>query len=87
MLIQRPKSKFFSYLYKGGKIVIAAELGCFVLSYLGWRKLNTDQDLRYYMYKNHNWLLESYYTFGEKISSECQVRNYDMLKWQSEGKV
>lgn len=87
MLTKRPKSFFRQYVVKAGKIAIAAELACLALSYFGWRQLNNNQDLRYYLYKNHNWILEGYYQVGEKISSESQIRQFDIESWQRNGQL
>lgn len=75
------------YILKGGKWLLIAELASLGLSYLGWRQLNHNPDVRYYLLKNHSWILESYYQFGEKMSSDCKVREHDLECWRREGKL
>lgn len=65
---------------------MAAEATACLVSYLGWRQLNTNQDLRYYMYKNHNWVLEGYYQVGERLSPSSGIRQLDLDQWASDGK-
>ncbi|XP_024084005.1 protein CEBPZOS-like isoform X2 [Cimex lectularius] len=81
------KSGPLKYFVKGGKIILAAELACFVGTYLGWRQINHNQDLRFYLYQNQPLILEAYYKFGEQISSESKVREYDMTTWSNAGKL
>lgn len=87
MLRKRPTSRLTQQFIRGSKIVIAAELCGIFASYLGWRYLNNNQDLRFHLYQNHNWILESYYKVGETISSSSSVRKYDLDTWHAEGKL
>jgi len=82
-------SSLFSkgFLVKSVKAVVIFEIGSLVLSYAFWKRLNTNQDFRLYMYKNYNWVLEGYYQTGELISGDKSIREFDQNTWRSNGSI
>ncbi|XP_054262315.1 protein CEBPZOS-like isoform X2 [Macrosteles quadrilineatus] len=75
------------FLFKSAAAVAVIELGSLALSYAVWKRLNTNQDFRLYMYKNYNWVLEGYYKTGELISGDNSIRELDQTTWRSSGSI
>ena len=67
-------------LGSGIKAAIAFELVLFVSCYVGWKKLNNSQDLRYKVYKKCPSILELYYKVGDMYKSD--MRQLDSEAWQ-----
>ncbi|CAH2232686.1 jg5311 [Pararge aegeria aegeria] len=67
MLEKKPKSGFKRLLGITAATIFVVEAAGFAVSYGLWYKLNSERDFRLYMHKNYNWVLEGYYTLGEKL--------------------
>uniref|UniRef100_A0A0B7A7Q4 Uncharacterized protein n=1 Tax=Arion vulgaris TaxID=1028688 RepID=A0A0B7A7Q4_9EUPU len=64
----------------GIKIVVLAETALFIGSYLLWRKMNRDRDFRFTLHQKMPYVLEYYYTIGEKLGSQS-ARESDYTAW------
>ncbi|KAF4524622.1 hypothetical protein B566_EDAN013873 [Ephemera danica] len=87
MLQKHPKPTYRKIIKRGAATLFIAEAVCFALSYAGWYRLNTNRDFRLYMYKNHSWILDGYYKFGEFVNPEKSPRQLDLAVWRQEGKI
>lgn len=88
MIRKYPKESVVkTFFIKSAKIIIAAEVLCCVACYGFWRKLNTSQDSRFYFYQNYSWVLEGYYSIGETLSKNSDIRERDLLTWKEQGKI
>nr|XP_034827233.1 protein CEBPZOS [Maniola hyperantus] len=86
MLEKKPRSGFKRLLGVTAATIFVAEAVGFAVSYGLWYKLNSERDFRLYMHKNYNWVLEGYYTIGEKIGGH-KTRELDQKVWTNEGKI
>lgn len=77
MLHKYPKKKNIT------KIIICAEIICFLGFSTVWKFLHTYQDCRYYVYKKFPMLLEGYYKLEEKIYNE-NTKLTDLTLWQQQ---
>ncbi|CAG9119646.1 hypothetical protein JYU34_008765 [Plutella xylostella] len=85
-MIKEPKPAYKRYLGLTAKAIFLAEAVGVAISYGVWYKLNTSRDFRLYMYKNYNWVVEGYYSLGEKLA-EHKTREHDLKVWTQEGKI
>lgn len=53
-------------------------------SYLIWRNLNTSRNFRKLMHEEFPFVLEGYYSLGEKFDSTNNIRSLDSQCWQFE---
>ncbi|XP_012224832.2 protein CEBPZOS [Linepithema humile] len=81
MLTKRPKFNLLQKLKSSAKAILILE-GVFLLGSYGiWHRMNTSQDFRYYVHQHFPSLLESYYSIGEKLSDNNQLRTFDYTTW------
>ncbi|KAL6257269.1 hypothetical protein P5V15_012196 [Pogonomyrmex californicus] len=81
MIEKRPQSSFIRSVRNATATVLVIEGVLLLGSYVLWRRMNTSQDFRYYMYRNWPFLLEGYYTIGEKLSGYDHLRKFDHKTW------
>ena len=86
--------QYFSFKRFVGRSVsylILLECACIAGSYIGYRKINHDQEFRYKLYSSEystlNVIVEGYYKLGEQMNSECSIRQLDQDHWKSQGKA
>lgn len=81
MLKKEPKrSPFFKKVGKGIIFLASLELLGFVATYYGYRRLNHDQELRYWVSQNYYPVLDIYYKTGE-ILGKSKLREIDEVTW------
>jgi len=76
--------KIFGLIKKGAAYLLAAELVAFGGAYYVYHRMNTERDFRYYMHKNYNFALESFYTVGEYFQPANQTRLLDEAIWSKQ---
>ncbi len=84
-------SAFKRYAVNVTKLVVAAEVGAFLITYGAYVKTNRDPEFRYklltgqYAQTGQLWL-DGYYRLGELMDSSLQQRKHDIEYWRSTGK-
>jgi hypothetical protein len=76
-------------LSKGLSTAIIVEVAVCLTGYVFFRAVNHNADFRYKLYTRNNFtrkILETYYTIGEKTSSEFNVRSFDQEMWKTLGR-
>ncbi|KAI5710554.1 hypothetical protein M8J76_000675 [Diaphorina citri] len=89
MLVKRPAGtlNWKRYAKRFVGIAIVGELASLGFTYFVWNKLNTDQEVRLYAYKNYKIVLDGYYMIGEKLSGSTEQRDTDLSVWRSQNKI
>jgi len=85
-MIKQPRK--FS-LKNGFTVVILMEVAAVVTAYGFFRAVNHNSEFRYKLYTKNSltkYVLEAYYTIGEKTSSEFNVRTFDKEMWKTLGR-
>jgi len=81
--LARKKVGFFA---KFGMSLIAVELAGLGGTYYVWGKLNREQEFRLKAHHYFPWVLEAYYSFGEKMDEKnLIIRDYDRKTWMKNG--
>ena len=82
---------FKRFVGRSVSYLVIAECACLAGSYIGYRKINHDQEFRYKLYSSEystlNVIVEGYYKLGEQMNSECSIRQLDQDHWKSQGKA
>ncbi|CAK1540725.1 unnamed protein product [Leptosia nina] len=86
MLPKEPKSNLKRILKTTAGVIFVVEAAGVALTYGLWYRLNTERDFRLYMHKNYSWVLEGYYSLGEKVGG-LRTREVDKKIWENEGKI
>ncbi|VVC88145.1 uncharacterized protein LOC126968022 isoform X2 [Leptidea sinapis] len=86
MLQNKPKSKLKSILKWTAGTIFVVEVTGVAVTYGLWYRLNTERDFRLYMHNNYSWLLEGYYSIGERFGG-LKTREQDKIIWKNEGKI
>lgn len=85
MLQKQPSRKGVTLLGRGVAIFAGIELLSFVGSYIGYLKLNRDQEFRYWVSQKFPALLEGYYKTGEFLG-DPGTRLFDQQTWSDRKK-
>jgi hypothetical protein len=78
-----PRSRGFNFpnLFKG---FLALELVAIAGSYFVWNRMNCSRPFRKSMLDNFPFILEGYYSLGEKLDSANNIRELDSKFWEYE---
>jgi len=86
MRVKRPLSGvdlLKSRLKKGFGVFIALEVGFAAAGYWAFRKINRDQEFRYYLHGNWPTVLSTYYGFCNQLGEEYrQIEGRDLEVWR-----
>lgn len=68
------------------KVFISVEIVAVAASYLVWNRMNNSRDFRKSMNDKFPYLLEVYYSIGEKFNKTDNTRSLDSFCWELEKK-